>query len=118
MIMHLKNETETEHIILKQIKSEKMFFTINLLECPFPLSSVLLVTKNTVLLSLGSHDDYHECWVNKYRSFVDPAFVIIIIGKKGERRGGGTLGVTEKKEKEKDWSGSILVVGYSPHYSL
>merc|ERR1712212_1056841 len=32
-------------------------------------SSVLLsVTKNTVLLSLPSHDDYHECWVNKYRS--------------------------------------------------
>ena len=41
--------------------------------------------------------------------------MIIIIGKKGERRGGGTLGVTEKKkkkEKEKDWSGSILVVGF------
>ena len=32
-------------------------------------SSVLLlcprVTKNTILLSLGSDDDYHECWVNK-----------------------------------------------------
>ena len=34
-----------------------------------PYSSVLLlVTKNTGLLSLPSHDDYHECWVNKYRS--------------------------------------------------
>ena len=53
-------------------------------------SSVLLllcprVTKNTVLLSLPSHDDYHECWVNKYRSFVDPAFVIIIMGREREQ---------------------------------
>ena len=54
--------------------------------------------KNTGLLSLPSHDDYHECWVNKYRSFVDPAFVIIIMGREreqnrifcdGEDRGGG-----------------------------
>ena len=40
--------------------------------------------------------------------------MIIIIGKKGERAGGGTLGVTEKKkekEKKKDWSWSTLVVG-------
>merc|ERR1712020_786090 len=41
--------------------------------------------KNTGLLSLGSHDDYHECWVNKYRSFVDPAFVIIIMGREREQ---------------------------------
>ena len=45
---------------------------IHLLECPIPplssSSSVLSVTKNTDLLSLPSDDDYHECWVNKYRS--------------------------------------------------
>ena len=41
--------------------------------------------KNTGLLSLPSHDDYHECWVNKYRSFVDPAFVIIIMGREREQ---------------------------------
>ena len=52
--------------------------------------------KNTGLLSLPSHDDYHECWVNKYRSFVDPAFVIIIMGREREQnrifcdRGGQT----------------------------
>ena len=64
----------------------------------------------------GGSRSLGKCWVNKYRSFVDPAFVIIIIGKKGERAGGGTLGVTEKKKEKKeknkkDWSGSILVVG-------
>ena len=60
---------------------------IQLLECPIPLSSSSSprVTKNTVLLLLPSHDDYHECWVNKYRSFVDPAFVIIIIGREREQ---------------------------------
>ena len=57
--------------------------------------------KNTGLLSLPSHDDYHECWVNKYRSFVDPAFVIIIMGREREQnrifcdtdRGGGGAGI-------------------------
>ena len=52
-------------------------------------SSVLLlcprVTKNTILLSLGSDDDYHECWVNKWGVFVDPALVIIVIGTEGEQ---------------------------------
>ena len=43
---------------------------------PYSSSSVLLlllsVTKNTDLLSLPSDDDYHECWVNKYRSGYPP----------------------------------------------
>ena len=72
-------------IFYKAIQPQKPY--IHLLECPIP---PLLVTKNTDLLSLPSHDDYHECWVNKYRSFVDPAFVIIIMGTEGEQpRSGG-----------------------------
>ena len=58
--------------------------------------------KNTVLLSLPSHDDYHECWVNKYRSFVDPAFVIIIMGREREQN---RIFCDTRTEEEEDRGG-------------
>ena len=68
-----------------------------------------LVTKNTGLLSLGSHDDYHECWVNKYHS----SFVIIIMGTEGEQtRSGGY------PERDGGEGGEGLGLGYYLVYRL